>query len=74
LWEPAGYRIVAALADGTTVMKTTAKNSVWHTFERDLRQDWDDWSPAERIAVRALAVSSTLFAAFYFGLSAIAIS
>ena len=56
-------------------MKSTAKAScAWRTFERDIRQDWEDWSPSERIAMRALAVASTLFAAFYFGLSALALS
>jgi hypothetical protein len=71
LWERAGYRIVAALVDGTTKMKTTAKTSAWHTFERDIRHDWQNWSPVERLAVRALGVSSILFTAFYFGLSTI---
>ncbi|GAA0567097.1 hypothetical protein [Rhizomicrobium electricum] len=50
-------------------MKTTAKTSAWHTFERDIRHDWQNWSHAERLAVRALAVSSVLFVAFYFGLN-----
>jgi hypothetical protein len=69
LWEPAGYRIVAVSVDGATVMKKTT--NAWHTFERDIRHDWQNWSHAERLAVRALGVSSLLFTAFYFGLSTI---
>jgi hypothetical protein len=72
LWEAGGCRIVASLADGTTEMKKTA--NAWHTFERDIRHDWQNWSPAERLAVRALGVSSVLFSAFYFGLGALAMS
>jgi hypothetical protein len=52
-------------------MKTTA--NAWHTFERDIRHDWQNWSPVERLAVRALGISSILFTAFYFGLSTLAL-
>ncbi len=54
-------------------MKTTAKTSAWHTFERDIRHDWQNWSPVERLAIRALGVSSVLFTAFYFGLNTLAL-
>ncbi len=50
---------------------TARTASAWHSFERDVRHDWDGWSQWERLAVRALAVSSMLFAAFYLGLSAL---
>jgi hypothetical protein len=52
-------------------MKNSSANN-WHRFERDLRHDWQDWSPAERLAAKTLGISSMLFAAFYFGLSLIA--
>jgi hypothetical protein len=49
----------------------SAKTS-WHSFGRDIRRDWQDWSFAERLAIKALGISSLLLAAFYFGLGGIA--
>lgn len=50
---------------------TTALKISWHAFERDMRHDWQDWSPAERIAVKAMGISSAVVGAFYLGLSLI---
>ena len=52
-------------------MKTTAiaLKASWHTFGRDVRNDWHNWSPAERIAVKALGISSLLLGVFYLGLA-----
>lgn len=37
---------------------------------RDLRRDWDGWSPWERRAVTTMAAASFAAALFWFGMSA----
>jgi hypothetical protein len=64
--------MLAALVDGTTAMNSTSTHhapSAWHTFERDMRRDWEGWSRWERRAVSVLAVGSMASAAFWFGMS-----
>lgn len=63
--------MLSSLVNGTITMKSaaTALKTSWHTFGRDMRHDWQDWSPAERLTVKAMGISSILFAGVYMGLA-----
>jgi hypothetical protein len=61
--------------DGTDPMKIVDTQTAKYAPSAldDLRRDWDGWSDWERLTVRALAVSSMLFAALYLGFSVMAL-